>query len=214
MVLSLSAFLPLTCLRWGWFGFRNMKSNRNLSKGDSWNENCWLTDWSIDRCMCLFILQPLKFEIKKKMKTRSERVKCIELHPELPWALVSLYSGNITIYDYSNEVINSIHLSLSMLMRIGSYSIRLNVFFSFPFWRPFSYLTSRPLWRHLRTRRRQCVLRNSLHASSWSSRAPTTYACVCTTTIPSKRLKLGRRIRITSGKYNWFLRIFQRKMLP
>ena len=48
--------------------------------------------------------KPLKFEIKKKMKTRSERVKCIELHPELPWALVSLYSGNITIYDYSNEV--------------------------------------------------------------------------------------------------------------
>ncbi|KAL4488970.1 hypothetical protein ABPG72_005757 [Tetrahymena utriculariae] len=46
---------------------------------------------------------PLKFEIKKKMKTRSERVKCVELHPELPWALVSLYSGNITIYDYSNE---------------------------------------------------------------------------------------------------------------
>jgi len=48
--------------------------------------------------------KPLKFEIKKKMKSRSERVKCIELHPELPWALVSLYSGNITIYDYSNEV--------------------------------------------------------------------------------------------------------------
>jgi len=51
-----------------------------------------------------FLNKPLKFEIKKKMKSRSERVKCIELHPELPWALVSLYSGNITIYDYSNEV--------------------------------------------------------------------------------------------------------------
>ena len=50
--------------------------------------------------------KPLKFEIKKKMKSRSERVKCIELHPELPWVLVSLYSGNITIYDYSNEVGN------------------------------------------------------------------------------------------------------------
>ncbi|EGR29953.1 hypothetical protein IMG5_145440 [Ichthyophthirius multifiliis] len=48
---------------------------------------------------------PLKFEIKKKMISRSERVKCIELHTELPWVMVSLYSGNITIYDYSTQTI-------------------------------------------------------------------------------------------------------------
>lgn len=57
--------------------------------------------------------KPLKFEIKKKMKSRSERVKCIEMHPELPWVLVSLYSGNITIYDYSNEV-STIDISQSL----------------------------------------------------------------------------------------------------
>jgi len=47
---------------------------------------------------------PLKFEIKKKLVVRSERVKCVELHPELPWVLVSLYSGNLTIYDYKTQV--------------------------------------------------------------------------------------------------------------
>lgn len=43
----------------------------------------------------------MKFEIKKKLFSRSERVKCVELHPEMPWVLISLYSGNITIIDYS-----------------------------------------------------------------------------------------------------------------
>ncbi|EGR29436.1 hypothetical protein IMG5_155860 [Ichthyophthirius multifiliis] len=37
------------------------------------------------------------------MISRSERVKCIELHSELPWVIVSLYSGNLAIYDYSNQ---------------------------------------------------------------------------------------------------------------
>ena len=44
----------------------------------------------------------MKFDIKKKLSSRSERVKCVDIHPELPWVLSSLYSGNITIYDYSN----------------------------------------------------------------------------------------------------------------
>ena len=43
----------------------------------------------------------LKFEVKKKNITRSERVKSVELHPDLPWVLSALYSGNITIHDYS-----------------------------------------------------------------------------------------------------------------
>ena len=46
---------------------------------------------------------PLKFEVKKKLISRSERVKCVELHPELPWVMAALYSGNITIYDYSTQ---------------------------------------------------------------------------------------------------------------
>ena len=41
-----------------------------------------------------------KLELRKKLVTRSERVKTTEFHEELPWLLVGLYSGNISIYDY------------------------------------------------------------------------------------------------------------------
>ena len=44
----------------------------------------------------------MRFEIKKKLSTSSERVKSIEFHPELPWILSALYSGSVVIYDYSN----------------------------------------------------------------------------------------------------------------
>ncbi|CAD8136859.1 unnamed protein product [Paramecium octaurelia] len=47
----------------------------------------------------------LNFEIKKKHVARSERVKSVELHPEYAWVLSGLYSGIITIHDYSNQTI-------------------------------------------------------------------------------------------------------------
>lgn len=50
----------------------------------------------------LILIKPIKFEAKKKLVSRTERVKSVELHPELPWVLLALYSGNIRIYDYSN----------------------------------------------------------------------------------------------------------------
>ncbi|CAK88381.1 unnamed protein product (macronuclear) [Paramecium tetraurelia] len=46
----------------------------------------------------------LNFEIKKKHVARSERVKSVELHSEYTWVLSGLYSGVITIQDYSNQV--------------------------------------------------------------------------------------------------------------
>ena len=45
----------------------------------------------------------MKLEIKKKLLNRSERVKCVDLHPTLPWVLISLYVGNVTIYDYESQ---------------------------------------------------------------------------------------------------------------
>ena len=48
--------------------------------------------------------KPLKFDVKKKLISHSERVKSVELHPELPWVLSGLFSGNITIYDHSSQV--------------------------------------------------------------------------------------------------------------
>ena len=45
----------------------------------------------------------MKLEIKKKLLSRSERVKAVELHPTLPWVLIALYSGNVSIFDYNTQ---------------------------------------------------------------------------------------------------------------
>ena len=43
----------------------------------------------------------MKLDIKKKLLTRSERVKSVELHPNLPWILIALYNGTVNIFDYN-----------------------------------------------------------------------------------------------------------------
>lgn len=46
----------------------------------------------------------LRLEIKKKMLERSPRVKAIDFHTENPWVVFGLYSGTLSLYDYSNNV--------------------------------------------------------------------------------------------------------------
>ena len=46
----------------------------------------------------------MKLEVKKKMMNRSERVKSVEIHPTLPWTLIGLYTGVISIFDYNTHV--------------------------------------------------------------------------------------------------------------
>lgn len=53
----------------------------------------------------------LRLEIKKKMLERSPRVKAIDFHNENPWVVFGLYSGTLSLYDYSNNV--------SIIVRIG-----------------------------------------------------------------------------------------------
>ncbi len=53
----------------------------------------------------------LRLEIKKKMLERSPRVKAIDFHNENPWVVFGLYSGTLSLYDYSNNV--------SIIIRIG-----------------------------------------------------------------------------------------------
>lgn len=46
----------------------------------------------------------LRLEIKKKMLERSPRVKAIDFHPLNTWVVFGLYSGTLSLYDYSNNV--------------------------------------------------------------------------------------------------------------
>ncbi|CAB1109313.1 unnamed protein product [Ectocarpus sp. CCAP 1310/34] len=41
-----------------------------------------------------------KLEIKKLLSSRSDRVKCVDIHPTEPWVLSALYNGHVFIWDY------------------------------------------------------------------------------------------------------------------
>jgi coatomer subunit beta' len=42
-------------------------------------------------------------KVKKVLLARSERVKCVELHPKEPLVLCSLYSGQVTLWNYDTQ---------------------------------------------------------------------------------------------------------------
>jgi len=46
---------------------------------------------------------PLKLDIKRKLTARSDRVKSSDLHPTEPWMLVSLYNGNVHIWNHESQ---------------------------------------------------------------------------------------------------------------
>uniref|UniRef100_A0AAF5PGX4 Beta'-coat protein n=3 Tax=Wuchereria bancrofti TaxID=6293 RepID=A0AAF5PGX4_WUCBA len=46
---------------------------------------------------------PLRLDVKKKLLARSDRVKCVDLHPIETWMLVALYNGNVHVWNYENQ---------------------------------------------------------------------------------------------------------------
>ncbi|XP_022653578.1 coatomer subunit beta'-like [Varroa jacobsoni] len=46
---------------------------------------------------------PLKLDVKRKLLARSDRVKCVDLHPTEPWMLCSLYNGNIHVWNHESQ---------------------------------------------------------------------------------------------------------------
>lgn len=47
----------------------------------------------------------MTLDIKKKFQRSSDRVKAIDQHPKEPWVLVSLYCGQVHIYNYKTEAL-------------------------------------------------------------------------------------------------------------
>nr|XP_018896635.1 PREDICTED: coatomer subunit beta' [Bemisia tabaci] len=46
---------------------------------------------------------PLRLDIKRKLTARSDRVKCVDLHPTEPWMLASLYNGNAHVWNHETQ---------------------------------------------------------------------------------------------------------------
>ena len=45
------------------------------------------------------------FNTQRKLLARSDRVKCMDLHPKEPWMLASLYNGNVHIWNYESQTL-------------------------------------------------------------------------------------------------------------
>ncbi|PVV04639.1 hypothetical protein BB560_000847 [Smittium megazygosporum] len=45
----------------------------------------------------------VKLDIKRKLLARTERIKCIDMHPSEPWILASLYNGKAYIWNYETQ---------------------------------------------------------------------------------------------------------------
>ncbi|VDO89359.1 unnamed protein product [Heligmosomoides polygyrus] len=61
---------------------------------------------------------PLRLDVKRKLLARSDRVKCVDLHPTEPWLLAALYNGNVHIWNYDNQqLVKSFEVSASIALR-------------------------------------------------------------------------------------------------
>lgn len=49
--------------------------------------------------------QPLRLDIKRRLTSRSDRVKCVDLHPTEPWMLCALYNGHVHVMNYENQLL-------------------------------------------------------------------------------------------------------------
>jgi coatomer subunit beta' len=57
---------------------------------------------------------PLRLDVKRRLLARSDRVKCVDLHPSEPWMLVALYNGNVHIWNFETQaLLKSFEVGLS-----------------------------------------------------------------------------------------------------
>mmetsp|Transcript_20959 Transcript_20959/g.34623 ORF Transcript_20959/g.34623 Transcript_20959/m.34623 type:complete len:958 (-) Transcript_20959:266-3139(-) len=48
---------------------------------------------------------PLRFDIKRKLSSRSDRVKGVDLHPTEPWVLSAMYNGHCFLWNYNTQAL-------------------------------------------------------------------------------------------------------------
>lgn len=46
---------------------------------------------------------PLRLDVRKKLSSRSDRVKAVDLHPTEPWICASLYNGNVHVWNIESQ---------------------------------------------------------------------------------------------------------------
>ncbi|VDQ02445.1 unnamed protein product [Trichobilharzia regenti] len=57
---------------------------------------------------------PMRLDIKRKLLSRSDRVKSVDLHPTEPWICAALYNGNVHIWNIeAQQLIKTIEVCTS-----------------------------------------------------------------------------------------------------
>lgn len=69
---------------------------------------------------------PLRLDIKRKLSARSDRVKCVDLHPTEPWMLASLYSGNVHIWNHESQQLIKVFEVCDVPVRAAKFVARKN----------------------------------------------------------------------------------------
>eukprot|EP00483_Globobulimina_turgida_P008700 UN08718 len=69
---------------------------------------------------------PLKLDVEKILHGKSERVKCVDIHPKEPWILSALYSGNIFIWNFDTETIVRTFEVSEVPVRTAKFIVRKN----------------------------------------------------------------------------------------
>ena len=48
---------------------------------------------------------PLRLDIKRKLSSRSDRVKSVDIHPTEPWVLSAMYNGHVFLWNYNTQTL-------------------------------------------------------------------------------------------------------------
>lgn len=69
---------------------------------------------------------PLRLDVKRKLSARSDRVKCVDVHPTEPWLLASLYNGNVHIWNSETQTLIKSFEVTDLPVRTGKFVARKN----------------------------------------------------------------------------------------
>ncbi|BHF84737.1 Coatomer subunit beta' [Sparganum proliferum] len=77
-----------------------MMRSKQLDCCPSLNRVSTLTCWSFADSRSSM---PLRLDVRKKLSSRSDRVKAIDLHSSEPWICASLYNGNVHVWNIETQ---------------------------------------------------------------------------------------------------------------
>ena len=72
---------------------------------------------------------PLRLDIRRELTARSDRIKSVDLHPQEPWLLCSLYSGHVHVWNTQSQVFPSgsipllINLNITLKQLIKTFEV-------------------------------------------------------------------------------------------